>query len=106
MVKNWLKHSTLRYTFLDKHLALLCSFLTFSSYYLFVALFQLWFRLGFLLNELLNLKVHYVSQSHQFSFSNGALLLQGVQYVIYWKDVFSKYAACHFRHALFSVIQR
>lgn len=32
--------------------------------------------------------------------------LQGVQYVIYWKDMFSKYAACHFRHALFSVIQR
>ncbi|CAL9247921.1 unnamed protein product [Arabidopsis halleri] len=34
-----------------------------------------------------------------------ALYSKGVQYVIYWKDVFSKYAACHFRHALFSVIQ-
>ncbi|CAH8354151.1 unnamed protein product [Eruca vesicaria subsp. sativa] len=34
-----------------------------------------------------------------------ALYSKGVQYVIYWKNVFSKYAACHFRHALFSVIQ-
>jgi hypothetical protein len=34
-----------------------------------------------------------------------ALYSKGVQYVIYWKNVFSKYAACHFRHSLFSVIQ-
>ncbi|CAH8361983.1 unnamed protein product [Eruca vesicaria subsp. sativa] len=34
-----------------------------------------------------------------------ALYSKGVQYVIYWKNVFSKYTACHFRHALFSVIQ-
>lgn len=34
-----------------------------------------------------------------------ALYSKGVQYVIYWKNVFSKYAACHFRHALFSIIQ-
>ncbi|XP_010503035.1 PREDICTED: AT-rich interactive domain-containing protein 4-like [Camelina sativa] len=34
-----------------------------------------------------------------------ALYSKGVQYVIYWKNAFTKYAACHFRHALFSVIQ-
>ncbi|XP_010520513.1 PREDICTED: AT-rich interactive domain-containing protein 4 [Tarenaya hassleriana] len=34
-----------------------------------------------------------------------ALYSKGVPYVIYWKGVFSKYAACHFRHALFSVMQ-
>uniref|UniRef100_A0A1J3H7X8 AT-rich interactive domain-containing protein 4 n=1 Tax=Noccaea caerulescens TaxID=107243 RepID=A0A1J3H7X8_NOCCA len=34
-----------------------------------------------------------------------ALYSKGVQYVIYWKNVFSKYVACHFRNALFSIIQ-
>ncbi|XP_024971327.1 AT-rich interactive domain-containing protein 4 [Cynara cardunculus var. scolymus] len=30
---------------------------------------------------------------------------KGVPYVIYWKNAFSCYTACHFRHALFSVVQ-
>ncbi|KAK6118737.1 hypothetical protein DH2020_047542 [Rehmannia glutinosa] len=30
---------------------------------------------------------------------------KGIPYVIYWKNSFSSYAASHFRHALFSVIQ-
>ncbi|KAG4136609.1 hypothetical protein ERO13_D07G017300v2 [Gossypium hirsutum] len=30
---------------------------------------------------------------------------KGVPYVIYWKNTFSRYAACHFRQALLSVIQ-
>ncbi|XP_052180658.1 AT-rich interactive domain-containing protein 4-like isoform X2 [Diospyros lotus] len=30
---------------------------------------------------------------------------KGIPYVIYWKNKFSRYAACHFRHALFSVVQ-
>lgn len=30
---------------------------------------------------------------------------KGIPYVIYWKNTFSCYTACHFRHALFSVIQ-
>ncbi|KAA8541586.1 hypothetical protein F0562_022738 [Nyssa sinensis] len=30
---------------------------------------------------------------------------KGIPYVIYWKNAFSSYAACHFRHALFSVVQ-
>ncbi|XP_027122581.1 AT-rich interactive domain-containing protein 4-like [Coffea arabica] len=34
-----------------------------------------------------------------------ALYSKGIPYVIYWKHVFSCYAACHFRHALFSVVQ-
>ncbi|KAI3786229.1 hypothetical protein L1987_45364 [Smallanthus sonchifolius] len=34
-----------------------------------------------------------------------ALHLKGIPYVIYWKNSFSCYAACHFRHALFSVVQ-
>ncbi|XP_076925243.1 AT-rich interactive domain-containing protein 4-like [Bidens hawaiensis] len=34
-----------------------------------------------------------------------ALHMKGIPYVIYWKNSFSCYAACHFRHALFSVIQ-
>ncbi|KAK9923854.1 hypothetical protein M0R45_032252 [Rubus argutus] len=34
-----------------------------------------------------------------------ALQSKGIPYVIYWKDAFSRYAACHFRHALLSVIQ-
>ncbi|KAI3759807.1 hypothetical protein L6452_07877 [Arctium lappa] len=34
-----------------------------------------------------------------------ALHLKGVPYVIYWKNAFSCYTACHFRHALFSVVQ-
>ncbi|KAL6996195.1 AT-rich interactive domain-containing protein 4 [Sarracenia purpurea var. burkii] len=34
-----------------------------------------------------------------------ALQSKGIPYVIYWKNVFSRYAACHFRHALFSVVQ-
>ncbi|XVE53795.1 hypothetical protein DITRI_Ditri03aG0030800 [Diplodiscus trichospermus] len=34
-----------------------------------------------------------------------ALHSKGVPYVIYWKDTFSCYAACHFRQALLSVIQ-
>ncbi|XP_057981938.1 AT-rich interactive domain-containing protein 4 isoform X2 [Malania oleifera] len=34
-----------------------------------------------------------------------ALHLKGIPYVIYWKNAFSCYAACHFRHALFSVLQ-
>ena len=33
-------------------------------------------------------------------------LLQGVPYIIYWKNAFSCYAACHFRHSLLSVVQR
>ncbi|MBA0744866.1 hypothetical protein Gogos_007469 [Gossypium gossypioides] len=35
-----------------------------------------------------------------------ALHSKGVLYVIYWKNSFSRYAACHFRQALLSVIQR
>ncbi|KAM7480654.1 hypothetical protein LguiA_028867 [Lonicera macranthoides] len=35
-----------------------------------------------------------------------ALQCRGIPYVIYWKNTFSGYAACHFRHALFSVVQR
>ncbi|KAG8487601.1 hypothetical protein CXB51_018243 [Gossypium anomalum] len=31
---------------------------------------------------------------------------KGVPYVIYWKNTFSRYVACHFRQALLSVIQR
>ncbi|XP_017983093.1 PREDICTED: AT-rich interactive domain-containing protein 4 [Theobroma cacao] len=34
-----------------------------------------------------------------------ALHSQGVPYVIYWKNTFSRFAACHFRQALLSVIQ-
>ncbi|OMO67100.1 hypothetical protein CCACVL1_20795, partial [Corchorus capsularis] len=34
-----------------------------------------------------------------------ALHAKGVPYVIYWKNTFSCYAACHFRQALLSVIQ-
>ncbi|KAL6331084.1 hypothetical protein AAG906_009512 [Vitis piasezkii] len=34
-----------------------------------------------------------------------ALHSKGVSYVIYWKNAFSCYAACHFRQALFSVVQ-
>lgn len=34
-----------------------------------------------------------------------ALHSMGVPYVIYWKNAFSCYAACHFRQALLSVIQ-
>ncbi|TYG66955.1 hypothetical protein ES288_D05G040300v1 [Gossypium darwinii] len=34
-----------------------------------------------------------------------ALHSKGVPYVIYWKNSFSRYAACHFRQALLSVIQ-
>lgn len=34
-----------------------------------------------------------------------ALHSKGIPYVIYWKNAFSRYAACHFRHALFSVVQ-
>nr|XP_043617569.1 AT-rich interactive domain-containing protein 4 [Erigeron canadensis] len=34
-----------------------------------------------------------------------ALHLKGIPYVIYWKNKFLCYAACQFRHALFSVIQ-
>ncbi|KAG2722509.1 hypothetical protein I3843_02G114400 [Carya illinoinensis] len=30
---------------------------------------------------------------------------KGIPYVIYWKNAISYYAACHFRHALFSVVQ-
>lgn len=30
---------------------------------------------------------------------------KGIPYVIYWKHSFSCYAACHFRHALLSVVQ-
>ncbi|PON78291.1 ARID DNA-binding domain containing protein [Trema orientale] len=30
---------------------------------------------------------------------------KGVPYVIYWKNTFSRYAACHFRHALLSVVK-
>lgn len=36
----------------------------------------------------------------------GICLWQGVPYIIYWKDTFSCYAACHFRHSLLSVVQR
>ncbi|XP_031092123.1 AT-rich interactive domain-containing protein 4-like [Ipomoea triloba] len=34
-----------------------------------------------------------------------ALHSMGIPYVIYWKNTFSRFAACHFRHALFSVVQ-
>ncbi|KAL5783589.1 hypothetical protein ACOSP7_008618 [Xanthoceras sorbifolium] len=34
-----------------------------------------------------------------------ALHSKGVPYVIYWKNTFSCYAACHFRQALLSVVQ-
>ncbi|XP_047341293.1 AT-rich interactive domain-containing protein 4-like [Impatiens glandulifera] len=34
-----------------------------------------------------------------------AIQSKGVPYVIYWKSEFSCFAACHFRHALFSVVQ-
>ncbi|XP_043704301.1 AT-rich interactive domain-containing protein 4 [Telopea speciosissima] len=34
-----------------------------------------------------------------------ALYSKGVPYVIYWKNAFSCYAACHFHQALFSVVQ-
>ncbi|TYI79710.1 hypothetical protein E1A91_D05G039700v1 [Gossypium mustelinum] len=34
-----------------------------------------------------------------------ALHSKGVPYVLYWKNSFSRYAACHFRQALLSVIQ-
>ncbi|KAK1434260.1 hypothetical protein QVD17_11180 [Tagetes erecta] len=34
-----------------------------------------------------------------------ALHLKGIPYVIYWNNSFSCYAASHFRHALFSVLQ-
>lgn len=34
-----------------------------------------------------------------------ALRLKGVPYVIYWKNSFTTYAACHFRLALFSVLK-
>ncbi|XP_054780901.1 AT-rich interactive domain-containing protein 4-like isoform X2 [Prosopis cineraria] len=34
-----------------------------------------------------------------------ALHLKGVAYVIYWKNAFSCYAACHFRQAFLSVVQ-
>ncbi|KAH7546999.1 AT-rich interactive domain-containing protein 4 isoform X1 [Ziziphus jujuba] len=34
-----------------------------------------------------------------------AVHAKGVPYVIYWKNAFSCYAACHFRHALLSVVQ-
>ncbi|ONI15238.1 hypothetical protein PRUPE_3G031800 [Prunus persica] len=34
-----------------------------------------------------------------------ALHSKGIPYVIYWKHEFSSYAACHFRHALLSVVQ-
>jgi hypothetical protein len=37
---------------------------------------------------------------------SGYLALQGIPYVVFWKNAFSQYAACHFRHALFSVVQR
>ncbi|KAK9923849.1 hypothetical protein M0R45_032247 [Rubus argutus] len=34
-----------------------------------------------------------------------ALQSKGISYVICWQDAFSRYAACHFQHALLSVIQ-
>ncbi|KAE9615311.1 putative chromatin regulator PHD family [Lupinus albus] len=34
-----------------------------------------------------------------------SLRLKGIPYVIYWKNVFSCYAACHFRQAFLSVMQ-
>uniref|UniRef100_A0A2N9FUV4 ARID domain-containing protein n=1 Tax=Fagus sylvatica TaxID=28930 RepID=A0A2N9FUV4_FAGSY len=34
-----------------------------------------------------------------------ALHSKGIPYVIYWRNAISCYAACHFRHALFSVVQ-
>lgn len=43
----------------------------------------------------------FKSDGDAFPFS-----FQGVPYVIYWKNAFSSYAASHFRHSLFSVIQR
>lgn len=37
---------------------------------------------------------------------SGCLTMQGIPYVVFWKNAFSQYAACHFRQALFSVVQR
>ncbi|CAK8560520.1 unnamed protein product [Lathyrus sativus] len=34
-----------------------------------------------------------------------ALHLKGIPYVVFWKNSFSQYAACHFRQAFFSVVQ-
>ncbi|CAJ2663275.1 unnamed protein product [Trifolium pratense] len=34
-----------------------------------------------------------------------ALRLKGIPYVVFWKNAFSQYAACHFRQAFFSVVQ-
>ncbi|XP_024628519.1 AT-rich interactive domain-containing protein 4 [Medicago truncatula] len=34
-----------------------------------------------------------------------ALHLKGIPYVVFWKNAFSQYAACHFHQALFSVVQ-
>jgi len=34
------------------------------------------------------------------------LTLQGIPYVIFWKNAFSCYAACHFLQAFLSVVQR
>ncbi|KAI5422264.1 variant 2, AT-rich interactive domain-containing protein 4 [Lathyrus oleraceus] len=34
-----------------------------------------------------------------------ALHLKGIPYVVFWKNAFSQYAACHFRQAFFSVVQ-
>lgn len=34
-----------------------------------------------------------------------ALHLKGIPYVVFWKNAFSRYAACHFRQAFFSVVQ-
>ncbi|KAI3684122.1 hypothetical protein L6452_33341 [Arctium lappa] len=52
----------------------------------------------------------YLPTTVYLEFPNGeevaeALHSKGIPYVIYWKHTFSCYAACHFRHALFSVVQ-
>ncbi|XP_010274970.1 PREDICTED: uncharacterized protein LOC104610173 isoform X3 [Nelumbo nucifera] len=39
------------------------------------------------------------------SYHHASIKLNGVPCVIYWKNTFSRYAACHFRQALLSVVQ-
>lgn len=56
---------------------------------------------------ILRVKEAWVINGVYISFiDSGCLTLQGVPYVIYWKNTFSRHAACHFRHALLSVVKR
>lgn len=34
-----------------------------------------------------------------------ALQAKGIPYIMYWRRTFTRFAACHFRHSLFSVVQ-